>query len=232
MDLKCFCENDTTACCVCGCNMCSVIVSCRLSLCLWADTDRGGLFHIGSSSPRQICLNLLLNNSVDLFDCWTEPRSEGDSDVHLISSHLTSWFFYAEVTEPQLFILNPPPISRTPSAVAKVGFLTSLQKKQSALKSLHFYSYKYRFGAPQIQSQSGSVTDSFLLLIQTLTKFTSTPLIDSNHQHAIAAGYQGAWLWICRMNIVEDDLITLQLTFPIIVLFSHKQSTKHCFTME
>lgn len=80
--------------------------------------------------------------------------------------------------------------------------------------------------APQIQSQSGLLTDSFLLFIQTLTKFTSTPLIDSNHQHGTRGRYQGAWQWICRVNMAEDDLITLQLTFTIIILVSPKQSTK------
>lgn len=77
--------------------------------------------------------------------------------------------------------------------------------------------------APQIQRQSGLLTDSLLLFIQTLTKFTSTPLIDSNHQHSTRGSYQGAWQWIWRMNIVEDDFITLQLTFTIIILVS--QST-------
>ena len=42
-----------------------------------------------------------------------------------------------------------PPLPATPSAAVKVRFLTSLQKKQSAPKSLHFYSYKYRFRAPR-----------------------------------------------------------------------------------
>lgn len=32
----------------------------------------------GLSLHRQICLNLLLNNSVDLFHCWTIPQRVGE----------------------------------------------------------------------------------------------------------------------------------------------------------
>lgn len=91
----------------------------------------------------------------------------------------------------QSFLLS----HQTPSTAAKVRFLTSLQKKQSAPKSLHFYSYKYRFGAlcssPDSQPE-WPLTDSFLLFVQTLTKFTSTPLIDWNHQHGTGGRYRGA----------------------------------------
>lgn len=47
------------------------------------------------------------------------------------------------------FFPSTLPFPATPSATAKVRFLTSLQKKQPAPKSLHFYSYKYRFRAPR-----------------------------------------------------------------------------------
>lgn len=121
------------------------------------------------------------------------------------------YLFYAEVTELQLLksslLSFHPPLPSTPSAAAKGRFFD-----KSAPKSLHFYSYKYRFRAPRSPSDTKPewpLTDSFLLFIYTLTKFTSTPLIDPNHQHSTRGRCQGAWQWICSMNIVEKDLITL-----------------------
>ena len=171
-----------------------------------------------------------MNNSVDLFHCWTIPQTgrEGGEEPLILtyilfplqltfSSHLC--LFYAEVTEPQLLkssILSfDPPLSTTPSAAAKGRFffflLTSLLLNPFIF--IHTNTGLEPLAAPRIQSQSGPLTDSFLLFIQTLTKFTSTPLIDLNHQHSTRGRYQGAWQWICSTNIVEDDLITLQLTF-------------------
>lgn len=130
-------------------------------------------------------------------------RTAFHSDIHFISSpghqfRFQLHLFYAKVIEPRLLkssILSfHPPLPSTPSAAAKVRFLTSLQKKQSAPKSLifiHTNTGLESLAAPQIQSQSGLLTDSFLLFIQTLTKFTSTPLIDSNHQHSTRGRISG-----------------------------------------
>ena len=127
-------------------------------------TLTGGLCRIGLSSHRQICLNLLLNNSVDLFYCWTipqrvrEPGEQPFSLTYILFPLLFTYFFFnctfffiqktLSLSFSNLqFFLSRPPLLSTPSAAAKVRFLTSLQKKQSAPKSLHFYSYKYRFRA-------------------------------------------------------------------------------------
>lgn len=80
-----------------------------------------GLFYIGLPSHGQICLNLLLNNSVDLFYSYDTTESTGSpraafySDIRFISSvpaHLffSSTFFYAKVTEPQLLKSSIPSI--------------------------------------------------------------------------------------------------------------------------
>lgn len=58
---------------MCCSNTWSIVLNCRLSLRLLPDID-GVLCCIGLSSHRQICLNLLLNNSVDLFYGWTIPQ--------------------------------------------------------------------------------------------------------------------------------------------------------------
>lgn len=111
-------------------NMWNMVWSCRLSLCLSPDIDRG-LCWIGLSSHRQICLNLPLNNSVDLF-YWPDYTSESKpavcSDIHFISSTRSpvfflslspvTPFFYAEVTEPQLLkssiLSSRPPLLSSP----------------------------------------------------------------------------------------------------------------------
>lgn len=145
-----------------------------------------GLSHTGPLSHGEIRLALLLNNSVDFFYWLTIPLRLQESREQPFLKQivfpllLTFFFCYAEVTEPQLLkssILSFYSLhSHLPHPCAAT--------KQSAPKSLHFYSYKYRFRAPctlQIHSQSGPLTDSFPLYIQTITKSTSAPLIDSNH---------------------------------------------------
>lgn len=85
-------------------------------------TLTGGLYHIGLSSHRQICLSLLLNNSVDLFYCSTIPwrvkeyREQPFFPELQFIFPLPHLFFsvapiYAEVTEPQLLKSSIPSLS-------------------------------------------------------------------------------------------------------------------------
>ena len=152
------------------------------------------------------------------------------SDIHFFPPllHFFSCTFFMQSLSPSFsnlqFFSSTLLSHQPPQLQRRADFLTSLLLNPFIF--IHTNTGLEPLTAPQIQSQSGLLTDSFLPFIQTLTKFTSTPLIDSNHQHSTRGRYQGAWQWICRMNIVEDDLIILQLTFPIIIWVSHKQSTK------
>lgn len=204
---------------------------------------QGGLSCIGLSSHRQICPNLLLNNSVDLFHCWTTPqrvRERGKQPFlqTYILFYLQLTYFLSSVTffmqkSQSLSFLNLQVFPSTllshqlPLLQRRSDFWQVCRRNSLLLNPfifIHTNTGLEPLEAPQIQSQSGLLTDSFLLFIQTLTKFTSTPLIDLNHQHSTRGRYQGAWQWICRMNIVEDDLITLQLTFTIIILVSQNKA--------
>lgn len=121
--------------------------------------DTGSVSFLYRIVINQICLSLLLNNSVDLFSGWTTSQTvrrsseDFDSDIHFIipPAHLffQLYLFYAEVTEPRLLRssilphyalppINPPPLQQ------RADFFFD----KSSPKSLHFYSYKYRFRAP------------------------------------------------------------------------------------
>lgn len=136
----------------------------------------GHLCTIGLSSDRQICLNLLLNNS-DLFFLnytseirgWEMPFILTHARMHLLT-HMHTHTQHTRVcararTHPHIWRWVSPFIFRSHWAWAYQIFGSFLppcspvnppcwieghnrQKKQSGLKSLHFYSYKYRFRAP------------------------------------------------------------------------------------
>lgn len=207
-------------------------------------TLTGGLYHTGLSSHRQICLSLLWNNSVDLFYCSTIPQRVKEyreqpffpelqfiflpphlffsfSCTYLCRSH---WASASQIFNSFLFSLlcRQPPLLQWRSDFWQVCRRNSLLLNPFIF--IHTNTGFEPLAAPQIHTHSGLLTDSFLLFIPTLTKFTSTPLIDSNQQHGTRGRYQGAWQWICRVNIVEDDLITLQLTFTIIIPLSQSKT--------